>query len=71
MKVVQGYAVPIESLPFVQDATLLPYRGRGKWKHELCERAFDCGGDCGMAWFCPLFPLAQMSERIRYIVGNV
>ena len=35
------------------------------------ERACDFGGDCGMAYFCPLFPLAQIAERIRFVIGNV
>ena len=71
MKVVQGYAVDPESLPFVQNPAYLPFRGQGKWKHEIMERACDFGGDCGMAYFCPLFPLAQMSERIRLVLGNI
>lgn len=71
MKVVQGYALQPESLPFIQNANLLPYRGRGKWKHDIMERACDFGGDCGMAYFCPLFPLAQIAERIRFVIGNV
>ena len=54
-----GYAV-------VNQAQLVPYLNEGKWHHELTERCCKGGGDCMMAWFCPVFPLAQIAERLKF-----
>jgi len=51
----------------VNQTGLIPYPNEGHWHTELCERACDCGGDCWMAWLCPVFPLAQAQERLKFL----
>jgi hypothetical protein len=49
----------------LQRRELVPYPGEGRWHHDLMERCCDCGGDCAMAWLCAVFPLAQITERLK------
>ena len=60
-------AVPVRSLimPGIQNNQLVPYPGEGRWHHDIFEKCCDCSNYCWMAWLCPVFPLAQMMERMK------
>jgi Cys-rich protein (TIGR01571 family) len=55
------------SLVPVQHGEVIPFRGEGRWHHDIFEKCCDVGGHCFMAWCCSVFPLAQISEKHKFL----